>query len=346
MNALAVSRAAEARTNIADYSGVERAAIAMLCLGDDAAPLMRQLHDDEIRDVSAAMSSLGAVPAPIVEAVMADFFAQVSRAGFVMGSLEQTERMLLSVLPGDRVTHIMEELRGPAGRSVWDKLGNMNQTVLANYLANENPQTVAVVLSKVPSGIAASVLAALPHDFALDTMERMLVMEPVQREVLQTLESSLRSEFISNLNRVRKRDNHEAMAEIFNSLDRQSESRFLSIIESKSQTSAERIRALMFVFDDLGQLDNAGVQTLQRAIEKRDLAIALKGASEAMRNLFFRNMSERGANLLREEMNAMGPVRLREVDAAQLRIVAIAKDLAERGDLMLGDGAGADELIY
>jgi flagellar motor switch protein FliG len=337
---------AETRTSLDDYSGVERAAIAMLCLGDGAAELMRQLHDDEIREISAAMSSLGAVPASVVEAVVADFFAKVSGAGFLMGSLEQTERMLMEVLPTDRVTTIMEELRGPAGRSVWDKLGNVNQTVLANYLANEYPQTVAVVLSKVPPTIAANVLAALPHDFAVDTIERMLVMEPVPRDILQKVESTLRSEFISNLNRSSKRDNHEVMAEIFNNFDRQSETRFLASVEAKAQDSAERIRALMFVFDDLSNLDGTGVQTLLRSIDKRELATALKGASDSMRQLFFGNMSERGAKLMREDMAAMGPVRLKEVDAAQAKIVAVAKDLATRGDLVLASGSAEDELIY
>jgi flagellar motor switch protein FliG len=341
-----VSPRAEARTDPADYSGAERAAIAMLSLGPVAADLMRLLHADEIREISTAMSSLGAVPADVVEAVMSDFLVQVSRAGCVVGTIEHTERILSSVLPNDRVHSIVEELRGPVGRNVWDKLGSMNQTVLASYLANESPQTAAVVLSKLPVKIAAGVLAVLPHDFALRVTERMLIMEPVHRDVLQHVEASLRQEFVSNLNRTRKRDNHEAMAEIFNNLDRQTERRFLSIIEAKAQLSAERIRALMFVFDDLSMLDAGGVQTLLRSIDKRDLAMALKGASESMQQLFLRNMSERGAKLLREDIHALGAVRLREVEAAQSRIVALAKDLSERGDLLLGRGVEEDELVY
>jgi len=338
--------AAEARSNLAQYSGAERAAIAVLSLGEQASGLMRLLHEDEVREISGAMSSLGVVPAPIVEAVLTEFFSKFSGAGVIMGSMEQAERTLLNVLPKDRVDVIMEELRGPAGRSVWDKLGNVSVGLLTKYLVNEYPQTVAVVLSKVPADVAASVLAALPHDFAVEAMERMLTLETVHRDVLQNIESVLRSEFISNLNRSSRRDNHEAMAEIFNNLDRQTEAKFLSSIEDKAQTSAERIRSLMFVFDDLAKLDSTAVQTMLRSIDKQDLAVALKGASEQMRALFFSNMSERGGKLLREEIQALGPVRVRDVDAAQARIVAVAKDLSARGEIVLAANNQEDELIY
>jgi flagellar motor switch protein FliG len=341
----AAAKASATKTELGDYSGVERAAIVMLCLGDQAPSLLQLLEEDEVREVSSVMASLGAVPGKVIEAVVADFFARMSGSGFLMGSIEQTHRMLSQVLPPERVEAIMEELRGPAGRSLWDKLGNANHALLASYLANEYPQTAAVVLSKVPPTVAASVLSALPHDFAVNTIERMLVIEPVQRDILQKVESTLRSEFISSLNSAPKRDNHEAMAEIFNHLDHQREARFMNQLGGKDLESAERIRSLMFVFGDLVELDPAGVQTLLRAADKKDLAFALKGASEAISKLFFSNMSERGAKLLREDMAGLGPVRVKDVEASQTRIVAIAKDLASRGELMLATGA-ADELIY
>jgi len=337
---------ASQRMELEEYSGVERAAIVMLCLGDQASTLLQQLHEDEIREVSAVMSSIGVVPRVVVEAVVSDFFKRLSGSGFLMGSIEQTQRMLLDVLPPERVAVIMEELRGPAGRSVWDKLGNVNQGVLATYLANEYPQTAAVVLSKVPPDVAAKVLAALPHDFAVNTIERMLVMEPVQRDILQNVETTLRSEFISTLNNASKRDNHEALAEIFNNLDRSKESNLITALSGKAQDSADRIKQLMFVFDDLSKLDPSGAQTLLRSVDKRDLAFALKGASAAMSQLFFSNMSERGSKLLREEIAALGPVRVKEVEAAQARIVATAKDLSSRGEIMLASSAAEDELIY
>jgi len=270
----------------------------------------------------------------------------MSGAGSLMGSYDQTQRLLAAFMPSERVEALMEEIRGPAGRTMWDKLGNVNEAVLANYLKNEYPQTVAVVLSKVKSEHASRVLTALPEDFALECVQRMLRMEPVQREILDKIEQTLRTEFMSNLARTSKRDSHEAMAEIFNSFDRQTEARFLGALEERNREAAERIRALMFVFEDLGKLDPGGIQTLLRAVEKDQLALALKGSSETLRELFFSNMSERASKIMREDMEAMGPVRLKDVDSAQMTMVQAAKDLAAKGEIMLVGQGGDDELIY
>jgi flagellar motor switch protein FliG len=168
----------------------------------------------------------------------------------------------------------------------------------------------------------------------------------VQRDILDKIEETLRSEFMSNLARTSKRDSHEMMADIFNNFDRQTENRFITSLEERNRDAAERIRALMFVFEDLTKLDPGGVQTLIRAVDKGQLALALKGASDTVRDLFFSNMSERAAKIMREDMGAMGPVRLRDVDAAQQMMVTTAKDLAARGEIMLADSGGDDELIY
>lgn len=334
------------RADTARYTGVEKAAIILMCLGEEAKSLWKLLDDEEIKEISQAMSSLGLVPAANVEALVIEFVQKLSGSGSVMGSYEQTQRMLTAFLPKEKVESLMEEIRGPAGRNIWDKLANVNEAVLASYLKNEYPQTVAVVLAKVRPDHAAKVLAELPEEFAAECVNRMLGMEPVQREILEKIEVTLRTEFMSNLARTAKRDSHELMAEIFNNFDRQTENRFMSALEDRNRDAADRIRALMFVFEDLGKLDAGGVQTLLRAVDKSDLAMALKGASDALRQLFFGNMSERGAKLLREDMAGMGPVRLKDVEAAQTKMVAAAKDLAARGELVLSEGKAEDELIY
>jgi flagellar motor switch protein FliG len=292
------------------------------------------------------MSNLGSVAPNAVEQLIMDFVGQLSSAGSIMGSYDATQRLLARFLPGEKVDNVMEEIRGPAGRTMWDKLGNVNEAVLANYLKNEYPQTVAVVISKVKADHASRVLGALPEEFALEVVMRMLRMEPVQREILDKIEATLRTEFMSNLARTSKRDSHEMMADIFNNFDRQTENRFLAALEERSRDSAERIRTLMFVFEDLGKLDSTGTQTLLRAVDKSQLALALKGASEELRDLFFSNMSERAAKIMREDMASMGPVRLRDVDAAQQAMVQVAKDLAAKGEIVLVDTGGDDELIY
>jgi flagellar motor switch protein FliG len=229
---------------------------------------------------------------------------------------------------------------------MWDKLGNVNEGVFASYLKNEYPQTVAVVLSKIRHEHASRVLGALPESFAMEVVMRMLRMESVQREVLDDIEITLRNEFMANLSATNQADSHEMMAEIFNSLDRSTENRFMTLLEERNKDSAEKIKSLMFTFEDLAQLDPGGVQTLLRGTDKDKLGIALKGASDTLKDLFFSNMSERAAKMLREDMAAMGPVRLSDVDDAQLEIVNAAKQLAEQGEILLSDGGEEDELVY
>jgi flagellar motor switch protein FliG len=334
------------RSDPTRFTGIEKAAIVLLCLGEEAKKLWTLLDEDEIKELSQAMSSLGVIPSATVESVVVEFIQKLSSSGSLMGSFEQTQRMLNAFLPKEKVDTLMEEIRGPAGRNIWDKLANVNETVLASYLKNEYPQTVAVVLAKVRPEHAAKVLGELPEDFASECVQRMLAMEPVQRDILEKIETTLRTEFMSNLARTSRRDSHEMMAEIFNNFDRQTESKFLGAIEERNRDSAERIKALMFVFEDLGRLDTGGVQTLLRSVDKSDLALALKGASDTLRQLFFSNMSERGAKLLRDDMAGQGPVRLKDVEAAQTRMVGAAKDLAARGEIVLSEGKAEDELVY
>lgn len=328
-------------------SGAERAAVIMLSLGEEhSTRIWEMMDEDEIKEVSQVMSNLGTVSASLVEKLLVDFVSQMSGTGSLMGSYESTERMLTNILPAEKVASIMEEIRDPAGRTMWDKLANVNETVLANYLKNEYPQTVSVVLSKIKPEHAARVLAALPEEFALEVVQRMLRMESVQKDILDKVEQTLRIEFMSNLARTAKRDSHEHMAEIFNNFDRQTESRFVTALEERNRDSAERIKALMFTFEDLGKLDPGSIQTLLRNVEKDKLGLALKGATDSLRDIFFSNMSERAGKILRDDMEAMGPVRLKDVDEAQMRMVNVAKDLAGKGEIMIAGGSGEDELVY
>ncbi|MFZ4409125.1 MAG: flagellar motor switch protein FliG, partial [Paracraurococcus sp.] len=203
---------------------------------------------------------------------------------------------------------------------------------------NEYPQTVAVVLTKVRAEHAARVLSLLPEGFAMEVVMRMLRMETIQKEALEGVEKTLKAEFMSNLARAQRRDAHEMMAEIFNNLDRQAEGRILSALEERNRDAAERIRGLMFTFEDLQRVDGAGLQALLRTVEKDKLALALKGASENLREMFMRNLTERAAKLLRDDIAGLGPVRLRDVDDAQAAIVLLAKDMAAQGQIQLQDG--------
>src|SRR5215813_7237800 len=328
-------------------TGPERAAVFMLALGEQyGGKVWSLLDDDELRQLSITMSTLGTIGADAVEGLLLEFVSRLSATGALMGNYDATERLLQQYLPPERVTGIMDEIRGPAGRNMWEKLSNVQETVLANYLKNEYPQTIAVVLSKLKSEHAARVLAILPEDMALDVVGRMLKMEAVQKEVIERVEQTLRVEFMSNLSQTRRRDAHEVMAEIFNNFDRQTETRFITALEEDNRESAERIKALMFTFDDLIKLDSASAQTLMRNVDKDKLGVALKSANEEVRGFFLGNMSSRAGKMLLDDMAAMGPVRLRDVDEAQALLVNLAKDLAAKGEITLTKNRADEELVY
>jgi flagellar motor switch protein FliG len=328
-------------------TGAQKSALLLMSVGEEsAAKIFALMHDDEIKEISQTMANLGTVSSTVIERLFVEFADQISSTGALTGTFETTERLLGKVLDKSKVDAIMEEIRGPAGRTMWDKLSNVNESVLANYLKNEYPQTVAVVLSKVRSDHASRVLAMLPEAFAMEVVMRMLRMEAIQKDVLEDVERTLRNEFLSNLARSSRRDAHEMIAEIFNNLDRGTEQRFMVALEERNRDSAEKVKSLMFTFEDLGKLDPGGAQTLLRNVDKAKLPMALKGASEPLRDLFLGNMSERASKMLREDMAAMGPVRLRDVEEAQMAMVNMAKELASKGEIVLSDKKGEDELIY
>ncbi len=335
------------REDMRSLSGAEKAALFILSMGEDyAARIFSLMNDDEIKDLSQVMANLGNVSSNLVEKLFVEFAEQMSSTSGTVGSLESTERLLMKVLDKTRVNTIMEDIRGPAGRTMWDKLANVNEAVLAAFLKNEYPQTVAVVVSKIKPDHAARVLSQLPESFAMEVITRMLRMESVQKDVLDDIERTLRNEFMNNLARTNRRDPHEAMAEIFNNLDRGSETKFMTALEERNRDSAEKIKGLMFTFEDLGKLDGQAIQAMLRVADKTKLPTALKGASDMIKDLFFGNMSERAGKLLREDMNSLGPVRLRDVEEAQGHLVAVAKDLAAKGEIVIAKENEEDELVY
>lgn len=336
------------REDYRSLTGIEKAAVFLLSLGEEhTVKLFQTMDETEILEISQTMATLGKVSSSVVERLFIDFAEQMSSSNSLVGSYESTERLLSkSGMSKDKIGLIMEEIRGPAGRTMWEKLGNVNEEVLANFLQKEYPQTVAVVLSKISTDHAARVLALIPEGFALEVVHRMLRLEAIQKEVLDDIEKTLRVEFMANLARTARRDSHEMMAEIFNNMDRSIESRIMGSLEQTAPDAAEKIRSLMFTFEDLGGLDPTSIQTIIRAADKDKLPIALKGASDALKDLFFSNMSERAAKIMKEDMGAMGPVRLKDVEEAQQYIVNTAKDLESRGEIVLSKGKSEDAMIY
>jgi len=328
-------------------SGLQKAAMFLMAIGEtNAVKLFSMMEEDEIRELSSIMSSLGQVNSEMIERLFHEFGEQVQATGALVGNYDSTERLLVKALGKGRVDTIMEEIRGPAGRTTWDKLGNVSEEILANFLKNEYPQTIAVVLSKIKSDHAARVLTNLPEDLSVEVLMRMLSMESVKKDVMDGIEKTLRMEFMSNLAKRQTRDSHEMLAEIFNNFDRANETKFMGKLEERTPESAERVRALMFTFEDLAKINSAGIQTLLRGVEKDKLAIALKGASDTIKELFFGSMSERAAKIMRDDMEAMGPVRIKDVDEAQMYVVSVAKELSGKGEIIIQGDSADEQLVY
>ena len=333
--------------DLSELTGPQRAAVLLLMLGEKhGGPIWALLEEDEVKRVSYAMAQLGSIEAKTVEGLVVDFVSRLSSAGAVTGSLDRTEELLAKIFPADQVSSIISEIKGASGRRMWQRLSHIDAEILATYLRSEYPQTVAVILSRISPDHTARVLSILPDDFAVDVMNRMLKMETVQKEALEHIEETLRNEFVTTIAQTARRDANELMAEVFNAFDRQTEARFFAALDSVNRDSAKKIRELMFTFEDLTKLDPGSVQTLMRQVDKDTLGRALKGASEPVRTFFFSNMSTRAAKNLQDEMGSMGPIRLKDVDDAQNKMVNLAKELAEKGEIMISKNRAEEELVY
>ena len=328
-------------------TGVQKAATFLLALPDaHVQKIFSELDEMEVMELTQTMANLGKVRAADVESVFLEFVDKSGSSASLVGSLSSTESLLMKIFSPDKVSQIMEEVRGPAGRTMWDKLNNVDEKALAGFLKNEHPQTIAVVLSKIKPDHAAKIFALFPDELAMDIMNRTIRMETVGRDVLNNIEKTLKSEFIANFARQDKKDPHERLAEVFNFFDRPTEGRFMEALEKHNEAAAEKIRSLMFTFADLIKLDSAGIQTLLRIADKSKLALALKGANDEIKDLFFNNMSERAAKLMREDMEALGMVKLRDVDEAQMIIVSQTKELVDTGEIEISQGGDdSDQLI-
>jgi flagellar motor switch protein FliG len=335
------------QTDFRKLTGADKAAILMMSISpENAAKILEMMEEDEIKEISYVMSNMGVVSPDLIERLLVEFAEKITGGSNVSGGLQATEQLLTKILGKDKVSNIMEEIRGPAGRTTWDKLGNVNEEVLCSFLKNEYPQTIALVLSRIKPDHAARVITLFPEELANETISRMLTMDTVKKEVLERVEYTLRREFMSNLAKTHRQDSHEVMAEIFNNFDRSAEARFMGYLEQAAPEAAEKIRQLMFTFDDLLKIDAAGIQAVMRQADKDKMPLALKGANDKIKELFFKNMSERALKILKEDMDNMGPVRLRDVEEAQMSIVQVAKELAAKGEIVISEDGAEDQLVY
>ncbi len=314
----------------------ERAAVIVMALDDERSRrLVSQLSEDEVRRLGSAMARLGRTDMEAVEEIIEEFRIQVGRSCTIVGGYDAAEKMLSRFLPAEKVAEIMDEAKGPNGKNIWDKLSHIQPQTLAGYLRNEYPQTAAVILARLPAHHAAKILRLLPNKVAADVSLRMVRLTSVQRPVLMDIEEALKREFTSVLGRVNERDSTSIVAEMLNRSDQEVVDRILASLEEKEPQAAQRIRRIMFTFEDLGRIDPATFGLLIAEVPPDRLPVALAGASDEIKALFTAHMSDRARKMLNEELETQTMPRRKTIDEAQSEIIGLAKKLIEEGRIVL-----------
>ena len=324
----------------AELPGIRKAAILLLTMDESLSKeVIKELDEDEIDAVGQEIARLRLVPHEMVSRVHEEFAKKIDgRKKNIVGG-ESKFKMLIEKSLGSEKAEIfmgnMESRRGMPG----DFLRTADARILANLLRGEHPQTIALVLSILSVKKACDLLTYLPEKVHRDVMSRMAYLEKVDKKIIEDVENVLKEQ-LETTNSVEGKQigGVEMVANILNQMDRKLESELLGKIEEEDASLAERIRQLMFTFEDLMKIDDRGMQTLLKEITTEDVALALKGASEAIKEKIFKNMSERAAAMLKEDLEAMAPARVSDVERGQIKIAMVAKKLESEGKIVLSKG--------
>jgi flagellar motor switch protein FliG len=325
-------------------SGLRKAAIVVMALGDRyTTEIFKHLQEDEIERIAREVASMGQIPTEIGERVMTEFHQLTAVAESISrGGVEHAARLLSRTMTPEASRRIIDRLMSAfSANAGFATLERANPQQLSKFILGEHPQTIALILAHLNAGSAAQLVALLPDDVRADVLMRMASIEDIAPDVMTRI-SGVIDQRLKSLGGA-TREQHggvRAVAELFNRLDRSVSQAALERIEEQSQDLAVQIRNLMFVFEDLTTVEDMGIREIVNRADKKTLTIALKGSSDEIKQRFFTNMSKRAAELLKEEMELMGAVRLREVEKAQQEIVAVARKLEEEGLIATGAGAG------
>jgi flagellar motor switch protein FliG len=327
-----------------NLTGEQKTAILLRAIGEEAAAqVLKQLNPKEIKKVGTAMSGTAQISRDEEDAVISDFKVASAAGDVQFQGTEYIKNVLIKALGPDKAARVLESMTRKAYPGL-DALRWVDVKTLAQMMKIEHPQTVAVVLAHLESDQAGQALAALPDAMRGDVALRLATMEDVHPDVLEELSQSLQETLLtSEGSGGHSLGGAEVMADILTRMDKTNEGGIMTKIAEKSQALADSIRALMFVFDDLIKVDDRGIQELMKEISKDDLPLALRGANPDVKEKFFKNMSSRAAEMLKEDMEAKGPVRVADVEKAQQNILKVCRKLEEEGRIVI-TGAG-EELV-
>jgi flagellar motor switch protein FliG len=337
---------AEASTG--KFSGVDRAAIFLLSLGEtDAAQILRHMGPKEVQKVGAAMAAMANVSREQVQVILGDFIETVdNQTALGVGSEEYIRKVMVDALGEEKAGTLIDRILLGRNTKGLESLKWMDARAVAEIIRLEHPQIMAIVMSYLDSDHAAAVIGYLPERVRVDVLMRIATLDGIQPAALAELDEIMERQFSGNNSNVKSSSvgGVKAAANILNFVDSAVEGEIMEMIKDSDSELGQKIQDLMFVFENLVDVDDQGIQALMREVSSDNLIIALKGADEAVREKIFKNMSKRAAEMLRDDLEAKGPVRLSEVETAQKEILAIARRMAEAGDIVLG-GKGTEQYV-
>lgn len=326
-----------------ELTGHQRIAVLLLAMGDKfTADVFKRMERQEIADVSKAIVELEPVPRETVEEVLREFHESlVDGVDMISGGSDTVKRLLVKNLDPETAKYVMDSLSLDTGPAPFRELEQVSPRLLSQILRNEHPQTLALIMGHLNPDQAANLLTSLPAGVRSEVLTRLAKLESVPEDMLMEVDKVLTSQLIAMGGKEGKKvGGVQSVAEILNAVDRATEEEVLSEIEEDSAQMAEDIRNLMFVFEDCKNIDDRGVRELLKEISNEDLTLALRGASDDLKDKFFKNMSERAGSMIREELEFMGPTKLSDVETAQQNIVKIVRRLEAENKVVVSRGAG------
>jgi flagellar motor switch protein FliG len=328
-------------------SGRKKAAILMVSLGTElAAEIYKNLSDEEIEQITVEVATIGAVDSDLSNQVVEEFYTTAVAQQYIsQGGVAMAREILEKALGSNRALEIIERLQGALQVSPFDFLKRVDPNHLLNFIQSEHPQTVALILAHLDYNKAATIMGALSPELQSEVSLRIATMDQTSPEIISEVERVLERKIATVLSQEFSLvGGIEALAEVLNRCDRSTEKAILETLEQENQEIADEVKKLMFVFEDIIMLDDRSIQQVLKEIDQKELAVALKGASEEVKEKIFHNMSKRAADMIKEDMEFMGPVRLKNVEEAQQRIVSIIRRLEEAGEIVVGRG-GEEEMV-
>jgi flagellar motor switch protein FliG len=338
------------RPSLPAMSSMKKVAILMITLGEQiSAQVLKHLEEDEIHSIGREIAHLTAITAEQSESVLEEFYQMMMAHNHVLvGGVEYARKMLMNAFGPEHARSLVDRLMKTLGNEAanFDALEKADPQQLAKFIHSEHPQTIALVLSHLNSSQAAGLLFSLPPELRAEVSLRMAHLDQISPEIIAKI-ASIIGQKLKALGEV-SRESYggvRAVAEMFNRLDTSTSKEILEKIEGVDPALVESVRHLMFVFEDILMLDDGGINEVLSRVDRKLLTVALKGTSEQLRNHFLQNMSQRGAEMMREDMDALGPVKIKEVEAAQQQIIAVVRQLENEGVLNLKGGGTGEQYV-